>query len=103
MRLYHALYNLIYSYLNFIEKLNFRIICKKFNKYVITDMYNIDEKYRDKLNEDILKQCAYAYITKLDLATCYVPNLNFLSSLKELNINSSKIGDDCIKNLNLEK
>ncbi len=102
MKLYHTLYNLIYSYLNFIEKLNFIIICKKFNKFVITDMCYIDEKYRDKLNENILKQRTYAQVTKLDLSTCFISNLNYLSSLKKLYINSSEIGDDCIKDLNLE-
>ena len=65
--LYDALYYLIFSYLDFINKLNYRITCKKFIEYHITDLYNINTNITKKFNEHILKQREYANVTQINL------------------------------------
>ena len=76
---------LIYSFLDLVDKMNYRKICKRFNKFDITDLYNIDNKYTIKLNQDILKQSTYANVTQLcvDVRT-NITDLNFLKKLKKL-------------------
>src|SRR5437870_5140109 len=101
----NALYDYIYSYLSFIEKIRFKNVCKKFNDLRIIDLYNIKRTYTVKLNENILRQRTYAHVTELNLCLNHSDsfNLNFLTSLKNLNVEyNCKFGDESIKDLNLK-
>ena len=106
---------LIYSFLDFVDKMNYREIYKRFNKFEITDLYNIDNEYTSKLNQNILKQSTYANVTQLcvDVAT-NITDLNFLKKLKRVRfINYHRntnvydrnhgVTNDGIKYLNLEE
>ena len=87
--------------------LKYQIYITQCNKYFnnnlhIIDLYNIDKKYIDKLNDDILQN--YKNFTKLNIKNnAKVKYISHLSNLKILKCSGyfSKISDEDILNLNL--
>ena len=98
-----VLYDLIHEYLDFIDKLHHKTTCKYLKLIKIMDLYNIDNKYLKKLNDQILK--SYIYVTQLNAS--FNPNitsLNHMTKLKKLDIcGECGVGDNGISNLNLEE
>ena len=47
---------LIHDYLDFINLIRHRIVCKRFKSIKIYDLYNIDSKYLSRINDVILKK-----------------------------------------------
>lgn len=91
------IYGIIFNFLNFKTQISYKRVCKKFNNFMITDLYNIEYECRFNLNNNILKQDHYSKIEQLDLSYAqrgsrytnfYVSDLNFLTNLKKLNISN---------------
>ena len=90
----------IFDYLNFKDQINFKSLSKDyFNKLRIYDLYDIPKKYKDKLNDEILKK--FPYIKYLDAKSNQnIKNINNLTYLQKLNA-SYYMADKDIKDLNL--
>jgi hypothetical protein len=89
---------LIFDYLDFIEKIRYRRICKKFKLLRITDFHDIDTKYLTKMNDDILKQ--HKYITKLYASgNAHITDVNNLVNLKKLSASGFNNNDSGIHSL----
>src|SRR5688572_19414817 len=102
--LHNDLHYLICDYLDFIDILRLKIVCKRFKSIKIRDLYHIEWKYRQILNDQILKQ--YTDVTKLSAyINPKITTLNHMTKLKKLNIGgqSCGVGDEGISNLNLEE
>ena len=54
MHIHQILLNIIFKYLKFYDKHTFKRIDKYANKIQIIDLYNIDYKYLDNLDDEIL-------------------------------------------------
>ena len=96
------LHSLICDYLDFIDILHHKIVCKRFKSIKVKDLYNIDFKYLQNLNDHILKQ--YTDVIELKISNIYVTNLNHMTKLRKLYINwNCGVGDQGISALNLEE
>jgi len=103
MYIHQVLCNIVFTYLEFIDKHAFKRICKYTNKIEIIDLYDIDRKHLKKLNDDILLN--YKSVRRLDACSNYnITNVKHMTKLKEL-IASFECGisDNGIENINLEK
>ncbi len=94
---------LIHDYLDFINLLPHRIVCKRFKSIKIYDFYNIDSKYLYSINDVILKK--FNYIDKLNAQNNpRIKTLNHITKLKKLNISGyCGANDQGISDLNLEE
>src|SRR5271154_4171858 len=102
MILHNDLYRLICDYLDFIDVLRHKIVCKRFKSIKVKDLYNIDLKYLQNLNDHILKQ--YIDVTELKIINTNITNLNHLIKLRKLDIGQNYgVADQEISNLNLEE
>ena len=100
--LYNDLLSLIHSYLYFIDKLNHRNACKKFQSFGITDLYNIDPKHSKAFKE--INLCKYFDVIQLKLVDNQnIIYLNHITKLKKLILFNSEVGDNGIIALNLEE
>src|SRR5258706_292463 len=101
--LHNDLHQLICDYLDFIDILHHKIVCKQFKFIKIKDLYNINSKYLCKLNDCILKQ----YVDVIELNARHNPkitSLNHMTKLKILNISwNCGVGNQGISDLNLEE
>src|SRR5438552_19017135 len=92
--LYVDVYRLIHQFLDFKDKIESRKVCKMFSEFQITDLYNIEYKYTDRLANAIiyhhtnpLEQPIYRYLTQLRLRFIESDkrfSLNFLTKLTKL-------------------
>src|SRR5271154_5496072 len=102
MILHNDLYRLICDYLDFIDVLHHKIVCKRFKSIKVKDLYNIDLKYLQNLNDHILKQ--YIDVTELKIINTNITNLNHMTKLRKLDISyDCGVGDQGIFVLNLEE
>ena len=97
------LYYIIFNYFDFKDKHTFKRIDKKTNSIKITNLYDIDQKYCQNINQENLKN--YPYVKKLKLdGNVRVRSLNHLTYLEEFYIFLSRLNDDGINELtNLKK
>jgi len=100
-----ALNELIFSFLDLVSKLRYKSTCSIFNKYCITDLYNIERHLVTKLNQTILEQYSYKNVKCLKLQNNKNHfDLTRLSKLKKLYIFHCKYIEKLdVKCLNLEK
>lgn len=95
----------MFDYLIFKDQINLKSLSKNYyHSLRIYDLYNIPEKYKDKLSDEILKN--YSYIKYLDVSNnSNIKNINNLFNLQKLTAGrlcyDCKINDNDIKNLNL--
>ena len=75
----------IFNYLNFDDQIKFKSLSNDYHKGLrIYDLYNIDIKYKQKLDDNILKQ--YVYLKYLDAKNNEkITNLNHMINLQKLN------------------
>src|SRR5271170_3073664 len=103
MILYNDLHQFICDYLDFIDILHHKIVCKRFTFIKIKDLYNINSKYLHRLNNYILKQ----YVDVIELNASHNPkitSLNHMTKLRKLNIGADcGVGNQGISDLNLEQ
>ena len=94
---------IIFDYLDFKDKHTFKKIDKKTNSIKITNLYDINQKYCQNINQENLKN--YPYVKKLKLdGNVRVRSLNHLTYLEEFYICRSILNDDGIDELtNLKK
>src|ERR1700744_2527608 len=97
----------IFNFCDFKSQLYLSSSCKLFNNnLLIVDLYNINENIRSLLNDKILKQSKYKYVTKLNASNNYkIKNVSQMAStLKILNANfNCGIDQNGIKDLHLTK
>lgn len=96
------IWQIILDVSDFLTQIRLTQVCIDLNQCLrITDFYNIDNCYLQKLNDNILKN--YPYITQLNAdSNINVTNVNHLSRLKKLNAEYiCGINDEGIKDLNL--
>src|ERR1700761_2837992 len=95
----------IFYFCNFKSQLYLSSCCKLFNNnLLIVDLYNINENIRSLLNDKILKQSKYKYITKLNASNNKkIKDVSQMAStLKILNAdNNCGIDQNGIKDLHL--
>src|SRR5436309_652283 len=97
-------WNIIFDYCDFLSKIRLRQVCKfLYNNLQIIDFYHIDDKYLDKLTDDILKN--YNHIKYLNAYNnSKISDVNWMINLKELNARDNcVINQKGIQNLNLIK
>ena len=100
---YEILCAIIFKYVNFYDKHTIKKIRKFMNYVYITDLFDIEWKYKSKLSDDILLN--YKFAVKLD-AQCNlkITNVNHMIYLRVLNAGRNcGIDDEGIKNINPEK
>ena len=96
---------IIFPKLEFLDQIRFRQVCKKFYKIDITDLYNIEDKFLEKLTDEILK--AYSNVEMLNASNNpKITNLSegkiILKNLKKLDASDyCGITDEGIKDLDL--
>ena len=95
---------IMFKYMNFKTKHQFKKTNKNYNKNEINDLYTIKRIYLYRINDKILIN--YTNVVAIDASNNdKIKNLNNFKKLKELDVQ----GDDCgiddngIKNLNLKK
>src|ERR1700753_1959286 len=95
----------IFNFCDFKSQLYLSSSCKLFNNnLLITDLYNINYNVRSLLNDKILKQSKYKYITKLNASgNEKIKDVSQMAStLKKLNASyNCGIDQNGIKNLHL--
>ena len=93
-----------FSLLPFIDKVNLVQACQTFNQsFLITDFYDIDQKYLDRLTDDVLKN--KWYIERLNVRdNKKVTKISHITGLKDLNcMGKSRVTDNEFVNMNLYK
>jgi hypothetical protein len=82
--------------------LTLKSCCKFLNRLLITNLFNIDNKYLQLLNNDVLCQPIFSNVVKLDV-TCNnnVTDISFMKNLKILCANFSMIDQNSINGLDL--
>lgn len=80
--IYDIFENYTFNYLDLLSQLRLRATCKELNKLRITDLYNIPNKYREKLTQKIIIQ--YPNIKKL--CARKNPNILDVNSFQELEV-----------------
>ena len=98
---YDVLQFCILDKLDFLSKIRFRQVCKKFYRLEIWDFYNIDIQYLYILTDNILM--GYPFIRKLNASyNSKITNVNYMTKLQVLHAgNDCGIDDNGIKDLNL--
>jgi hypothetical protein len=85
---------LIFGFLDFLSKIRFRSISKYNYLLEICDFYNIEEKYLDLLNDEILLN--YHFITHLDASdNPNIKNINHLKKLIQLDASNNSVINIC--------
>ena len=99
---YYNLWFSIFEQLDFLSQQSFIFICRNTkDNFYITDLYNIDNKYLNRLNNDILQNDIFQFVTKLK-ANNKIINVSFMTNLKKLDaFGNCGIGQDGIRGLNL--
>ena len=91
--IHQILYNLVINYMNFYDKHIFKKLCKYTSKIDIIDLYNIDDKYSDRLDDSIINK--YNNVVRLYVSTrSIISNVNHMTKLKELDISNSEIDNN---------
>src|ERR1700761_1244423 len=92
------------NFCDFISQLNLSSSCKFLNNnLLIADLYNINNNVRSLLNDKILKQSKYKYVTKLNASdNKKIKDVTQMASLKILDASyNCGIDQNGIKNLHL--
>src|SRR5438270_10194599 len=98
------IWNIIFNFCDFKTQIDLLASFKFLHdKLFITDLYNIDKKYLDKLTNNILQKNIFRKITKLNVGNNPdITDISQLTCLKILNANGDcGIDQDNIQGLNL--
>ena len=98
------IWQIIFEHCDFLSKVRLTQICKLFHDNLqIIDFWYIEDKFKNKLTDDILKN--YKYIIKLDTQNnIKINDVSWMSYLQELDSSyNCGIDQNGIKNLNLIK
>lgn len=98
------IWQMILDYCDFLSKIRLRQICKSLYVHMrIVDFYNIEDKYVENLNDDILKQHSYIkYLNAFDNAN--ITDVNHLEHLEILDASwNCGIHSSGIKKINPKK
>ena len=100
--IYEILCSIVFNYLDFYDKYTFKRTRKFMNKIHITDLFDIEDKYLENIDDDILLNHRFAI--RLYICDRKISRVNHMTKLKELDASyDCGIGDNNIKDINLEK
>jgi len=94
----------IFQRCDLLSQLNLFAVCSDFYRsFSITDLYNIPEKYRNRLTILVLRQTKFGRLVQLNVGgNKHVTDVSFLTALKNLNVNGQcGVDQQGIKGLNL--
>ena len=99
---YYNLWFSIFEQLDFLSQLSFVFICRNTkDNFYITNLYDIDDKYLKQLNNDILQNDIFQFVTKLK-ANEKINDVSFMTKLKKLDApDYCGIGQNGIRGLDL--
>ena len=79
------IWKLVFDLLDFESKIKLILTCRYFrNNLYIVDLYNIEDKYLDKLTTTILKYYLFQNVSSLKANNNKIKDISFMKNLKKL-------------------